>query len=246
MAVTCVTYSPDFAQWKCHVLPGRTTTLPGGCALRSSGSNRVAQADVKDARNHRVNSILRVLMRHKFHASGHLDPDQIRSGLSRVSNKHGQSRRRRKRRERFPIDIFRENRFENVFAWLVDSHHRGSQYLASLGRIWRIQLLWKMSADRLSRDTFSQTAPARSASALGLSERRFGAAGEAPIESAPPTASRNRCHRNQQSPDAYAIYDARAAAAGVAFCFTAAISVFAAGPEEAGFCPVISKPSLTT
>jgi hypothetical protein len=42
------------------------------------------------------------------------------------------------------------------------------------------------------------------------------------------------------------IYDTRAAAAGVAFCFTAAISVFAAGPEEAGFCPVISKPSLTT
>ena len=48
-------------------------------------------------------------------------------------------------------------------------------------------------------------------------------------------AAMNRC-----------LYDARAAAAGVAFCFTAAINVFAAGPEEAGFCPVISKPSLTT
>jgi hypothetical protein len=31
-------------------------------------------------------------------------------------------------------------------------------------------------------------------------------------------------------------------AAGPAFCFTAAISVFAAGPEECGFCPVISNP----
>ena len=31
--------------------------------------------------------------------------------------------------------------------------------------------------------------------------------------------------------------------AGLAFCLTAAISVFAAGPEEARFCPVISKPS---
>jgi hypothetical protein len=41
-------------------------------------------------------------------------------------------------------------------------------------------------------------------------------------------------------------YDARAVAAGVAFCFTAAISFFAAGPDEAGFCPVIRKPSLTT
>jgi hypothetical protein len=51
---------------------------------------------------------------------------------------------------------------------------------------------------------------------------------------------------NQQSLDGYSIYEARVVAAGLAFCFTAAISVFAAGPEEAGFCPVISKPSLTT
>ena len=29
-AVTCVTYSPDFAQWKWNVSPGRTTTEPGG------------------------------------------------------------------------------------------------------------------------------------------------------------------------------------------------------------------------
>src|SRR5882757_5342445 len=30
IAVTCVTYSPDFAQWKCGVSPGRTTRQPGG------------------------------------------------------------------------------------------------------------------------------------------------------------------------------------------------------------------------
>ena len=42
------------------------------------------------------------------------------------------------------------------------------------------------------------------------------------------------------------IYEARVVAAGLAFRFTAAISVFAAGPEELGFCPVISSPSLTT
>jgi hypothetical protein len=29
-SVTCVTYSPDFAQWKWHVSPGSTITLPGG------------------------------------------------------------------------------------------------------------------------------------------------------------------------------------------------------------------------
>jgi hypothetical protein len=51
---------------------------------------------------------------------------------------------------------------------------------------------------------------------------------------------------NLQSPDGYWIYWARAVPAGFVFCFNAAISVFAAGPEECGFCPVISRPSLTT
>src|SRR5271154_195039 len=30
IAVICVTYSPDFAQWKWCVLPGRMITAPGG------------------------------------------------------------------------------------------------------------------------------------------------------------------------------------------------------------------------
>jgi len=30
IAVTCVTYSPDFAQWKWGVSPGRMITAPGG------------------------------------------------------------------------------------------------------------------------------------------------------------------------------------------------------------------------
>ena len=51
---------------------------------------------------------------------------------------------------------------------------------------------------------------------------------------------------NQQPLDRHSIYEARAVAIGLAFCFTAAISVFAAGPEECGFCPVISSPLLTT
>ena len=78
----------------------------------------IAQADVKETGNDRVNSILRVL-----YARGHLDPDQIRPGLSRLSNKHGQSGPRRKRRKRLPVNVFRENRFENGFAWLVVSNH---------------------------------------------------------------------------------------------------------------------------
>jgi carbamate kinase len=41
IAVTCVTYSPDFAQWKCGVPAGRTMTAPGGyaCSFPSSNSS---------------------------------------------------------------------------------------------------------------------------------------------------------------------------------------------------------------
>src|ERR1700689_5239953 len=39
IAVTCVMYSLDFAQWKWDVLPGRTMTLPGGYASSFSGLN---------------------------------------------------------------------------------------------------------------------------------------------------------------------------------------------------------------
>ncbi|SDT58570.1 hypothetical protein SAMN05444158_7267 [Bradyrhizobium canariense] len=51
---------------------------------------------------------------------------------------------------------------------------------------------------------------------------------------------------NLKSFDSSSIYEARAVAAGLPFCFSAAIRVFAAGPEECGFCPVISRPLLTT
>jgi hypothetical protein len=48
MAVTWVTYSPDFAQWKWDVSPGRTITLPGGYAT-TFAVELLAQADVENA-----------------------------------------------------------------------------------------------------------------------------------------------------------------------------------------------------
>jgi hypothetical protein len=64
--------------------------------------------------------------------------------------------------------------------------------------------------------------------------------------SASPTATATASMGNLQSLDGYSIFAARLAPAGLAVCFTAAIRVFAAGPEECGFCPVIKRPSLTT
>jgi hypothetical protein len=68
---------------------GQNDNAAGWICVEVLRIESIAQADVKDAGNDRVNSILRVLMRHKLHARGHLDPDQIRPGLSRLSNKHG-------------------------------------------------------------------------------------------------------------------------------------------------------------
>ena len=47
MAVTWAMYSPDFAQWKCQVSPGRTMTLPGGWALTS---DRLHVTQLRDSR----------------------------------------------------------------------------------------------------------------------------------------------------------------------------------------------------
>src|SRR3977135_2221995 len=46
MAVTWVTYSPDFAQWKWGVPPGRTMTAPGGDARPEEGRGGDWSADV--------------------------------------------------------------------------------------------------------------------------------------------------------------------------------------------------------
>ena len=94
----------------------------------------IPQADVEDARHDGVDSVLRVFVRHELHARGHFDPDHVRSRLSGLSNKHGQSGRRRERRERLPVDVFRQDRSENGLAWLVRSRHCGPPYLDVLHR----------------------------------------------------------------------------------------------------------------
>lgn len=56
------------------------------------------------------------------------------------------------------------------------------------------------------------------------------------------TDSRYFCSRSID----LSIYEAAALAAGLALCFSIASRALAAGPEDAGFCPVISRPSVTT
>jgi hypothetical protein len=77
---------------------------------------------------------------------------------------------------------------------------------------------------------------------VGFAQPPIASLPKAPLQRQPAGPS----NEDLQSLDGYWIYEARAVPAGFVFCFNAVISVFAAGPEECGFCPVISRPSLTT
>ena len=52
------------------------------------GIELIAQADVEDPGNDRVNAVLRMSMGHQFHLVGHFYPDSIRSGLQGSANQN--------------------------------------------------------------------------------------------------------------------------------------------------------------
>jgi hypothetical protein len=79
----------------------------------------IAQSDIKDAGNDGIDSILRVLVRHQFLAARHFDPDCVRAGFRGLTDDDGEPDGRWERRERFPIDIFGQNGFENLLPELV-------------------------------------------------------------------------------------------------------------------------------
>src|SRR5712672_855052 len=97
----------------------RPMEMPGFARKNDDASRRIGlhlvtieglpEPDVKNARHDRVDTILWMLVRHQFRAVRRLDPHDIRSGLTRLSNKHRQPNRRRERRERLPVDVFRQD-----------------------------------------------------------------------------------------------------------------------------------------
>ena len=69
----------------------------------------LAKADIEHARHHRVDAILRVLVRHQLGAAGHLDPDNIGPRLRGMAHHDSKARLRGKRRERQPFDLLRQD-----------------------------------------------------------------------------------------------------------------------------------------
>src|SRR5277367_5861377 len=66
----------------------------------------ITQSDIKDAGNHGIDSILRVLVRHQLLAVGNFDSDGVGAGLRGLTHGDRQPDGRWERREGFPIDIF--------------------------------------------------------------------------------------------------------------------------------------------
>src|SRR5882757_3848079 len=99
-------------------ITGQNDDTAGRICLHLVAVELIAEADIEHARHDRVDTVLRVLVRHQLHAGGHLDPDDVRSGLTGLADEHGESGRGWKGRKRLPLDIFGQNRSEGGFAWL--------------------------------------------------------------------------------------------------------------------------------
>jgi hypothetical protein len=54
---------------------------------------------------------------------GHSDPDRVGAGFRWLTDDDSQADRRWERREGLPVDVFGQNRFENVLAWLMRCNH---------------------------------------------------------------------------------------------------------------------------
>jgi hypothetical protein len=65
-------------------------TAPGRIGLQLTWVEFTTDSDIKDARNHGIDSILRVLVRHELRAVGRFDPDGVRAGLRRFTHHDGQ------------------------------------------------------------------------------------------------------------------------------------------------------------
>ena len=120
----------------------------------------ITQADVENAGHDRVDSVLRMSVRHQLYARGHFDPDRVGAGLRGVTDNDGEPDRRWERRERLPVDLFGQDRSENGLAWLVGSHHWGPPRLVVLlgahNRPWRMR---QRFFDASSQNRFERLLP---------------------------------------------------------------------------------------
>ncbi len=80
------------------------------------------QPDVEDTGDDGVDTVFRMLVGHELDARWQFDPDDVRPRFGRIADDDCQSRRRRERRKRLPVDVLGQNRPETVLTCLVVPH----------------------------------------------------------------------------------------------------------------------------
>src|SRR5262249_25322620 len=117
--------------------------MPGVAGQHDDASRRIglhriavellAEPDIKNAGDDRVDAIFGVLVRHQLGAAGHLDPDNIGSGLVGVTDHDRETGCRRKRGERLPVNLFRQDRAKHGLTRLMRTRHETSPLALTSG-----------------------------------------------------------------------------------------------------------------
>jgi hypothetical protein len=92
---------------------------------------RFAQTNVEDARHDRINSVLRMPMRHQLCTPWRLNPDYIGAGLGGMADDDGKAHCWWKRRKRLPVDVFGQDRSENRLVRLMLAGHVTHRFFVS-------------------------------------------------------------------------------------------------------------------
>src|SRR5258705_12702143 len=117
----------------------RPVEMPGFAWKNDDASRRIGlhlvaieglpEADVKNARHDRVDTILWMLVRHQFRAVRHLDPGHVRTGFRGMAYKDRQASPGRKPRERLPVDVFGQDHSKISLIRLMIAGHGSHPFL---------------------------------------------------------------------------------------------------------------------
>src|SRR5579871_145092 len=88
----------------------------------------LAEPDIEDTRHHRIDPVLRMLVRHQFRAAGHLHPHLIWAGLGGASDHHRKPSAGREGGKRLPVDVLGQDRSELGLIGLMIAGHGAASF----------------------------------------------------------------------------------------------------------------------
>src|SRR5215831_18189440 len=86
----------------------------------------VSQPDVEDTRDHGINAVLRVFVRHHLGSRRESHPNEIRAGFGWITDQYGKPSRWGKGGKGFPLHLFRADDVKTVLVGLMNRALTGS------------------------------------------------------------------------------------------------------------------------